>query len=338
MRAVFRNEQYFKEYISELQSILVKNKNSILEDEIKNKRKNVRNCLYKEQILIAAYSLGTPINEIQNLYSETITSVCENWDDEIVKFKMGSKILDQLHVYHHDSILRLISIGLLIDATEELRELKSKLGSLRITNRLFDKMINYHIPNHQITSEANSYCPTAFNKIEKLAFSKTIDEKGIVKFQKNWYVTLNKNYFQWKDTHLNRGNSFYGYWSFSVAAIAKINSINSDKLMENIFFPTDMFLKNNSNYKYQLSSELKLLITIDELINKMGGVRRSTNDILALRKEILQMKKPRIENIENRVNSYILWTKNHNYEVPIEERKPYIDRVKNAFIELKNSR
>lgn len=338
MRAVFRNEKYFKDYINVLQSILEKNKNSILNDETKNKRMKVRNCLYKEQILIASYSLGTSINEIQNLYSDTVSAICENWDTEIVKFRMGSEILDQLYVYHHDSILRLISIGVLIDAIDELRELKNKLASLKITNRLFDKMISYHIPNHGITSETNSYCPTAFNKIEKLAFNETINEKSLVNFQKNWYSTLNKNYFQWKDTHLNRGNAYFGYWSFAVAAIAKINSIKSDKLFENIFFPTDMYMNTNSNYQYQLSGELKLLIRIDELICKMGGVRRSTNEILSLRKEILKMKKPKLENIESKVNAYIQWTKKYNHEMPIEETRSFIDKIKTELLELKNSR
>ena len=339
MRAVFKNEEYFRAYIGERQSILLSNKDTILDDEMNNKWLKVQNCLYKEQILIAKYSLGASLKEIQSLYSDTIDSIFENWNSEIVKFKMGQKVFDSLYVYHHDSMLRLISIGVLFDATEELTKLRDKLSELNITNRLFDKLINYIIPSHNITSDSDSHCPTAFNKFEKLVFSDSLDDKKLVRFQNSWYPTLNKNYFVWKDTHLNRGKGYFGYWSFSVAAIAKINSLSSEKLLSNIFFPTDMLLRSNSIYVYQMSNELKLLKRIDELISKMGGIRRSTNDILSLRKDILKMKKPKFENIEISVNSYIQWLKDrYTHEVPLVDLMPYFERIEFVMIELNNSR
>lgn len=337
MRAIFKNENNLAEFIKELQSILEHNKNLVLEDEMKTKRMKVRNCLYREQILIASYSLGASLNEIENLYSDTVNEICENWQAEIVKFKMGQKVLDQLYVYHHDSILRLISIGVLLDAHEELKKLKNKLKDLKISNCLFDKLISYKIPEHRITSKINSNCPTAFNKIEKLAFKEPIDEKSLIRHQINWYSTLNKNCFQWKDNHLNRGNIYFGYWSFSVAAIAKIASVNSDKLTSNVFFPTDMFLKRSTIYKYKISKEFKVLIQIDKLISKMGGVRRSTNEILALRKDILKMKNLKYEIIEKKVNEYIQWIRaNYTHEVSLSELNPYFERINFELNNMKN--
>ena len=339
MRSIFRNEKYFIEYINELQSILVQNETKVLDDEIKNKRMKVRNALYKEYILISSYSLGLSLEEIKPIYSDVVKAICENWDSDIVKFKMGQKTLDQLYVYHHDSILRVISIGVLLDEFEELMKLKYLLEKLRINNRLFDKLLKYKIKDHTITIDEDSYCPTAFNKIEKLAFKEQIGIKDLDNYQKTWYSTLNKNYFQWKDTHLNKGNVFCGYWSFSVAALAKINSLSSEKLKENIFFPTDMFTKSTLNYKYQISNEVKLILRLDELISKLGGIRRSTNEILALRKDILKMKKPKFENIETKVNSYIEWIKGkHNQGVSLAELIPYFDRIETEMKELNNSR
>jgi len=335
MRALFKTEQYFEEYISELQSILDQNKDKVLDDEMKNLRMKVRNCLYREQILIASYSMGASLKAIRKLYLDAVNSVSANYVGEVVKFKMGRKIYDSLYVHHHDSILRLISIGILLDATEELKKLQNKLYALRITNRLFDKLINYKIPNHKITSAENSDCPTAFNRIEKIAFKEAPDEKSLIRLQTNWYSTLNKSYFLWKDSHLTRGRGYFGYWSFSIAAIAKIHSMNSDKLINNIFFPTDMFLGSNTIHQYSISKEMGLLKRIDELICKMGGIRRSTNEILALRKDILRMKKLKYEATEKKVNTYILKIRNdYTHEVPLSELAPYFDGIQMELSKL----
>lgn len=337
MRSIFKNEKYFEKYIAVLKTIIDKNENRTFDDEVKNSRMKILNASDRESLLIASYSSGLPICHIRELFSDTVNSICKNWTSEIVKFRKGQKLYDQLYVYHHDTILRVISIGVLLEDIVELKKIKNLLYDLKINNRLFDKLIKYKIPDHQITKSENSFCPTAFNKIEKLAFQEPINEKKLINFQKNWYALLNKNYFQWKDTHLNNRDSFRGYWSFSTAAIAKVNALNSEKLTENIFFPTDLFLMSDSHYQYHLSNHIKLLLRIDELICKMGGIRRSTNEILSLRKDILKMKKPKYETIENTVNTYIQRvTKNYSYEFSAFELDPYIENIQVEMIKLKH--
>lgn len=328
-RSIFKDISYFKSYIKELKTILSENNGIDYLDEMKTKRMKVRNSLYSEQILIASYSLGLPLTEIEKLYKETVISITSGWTEDIVKFKMGKeqRILDQLYVYHHYSILRLLAIGILLNVEIDLiKEVKSFLTKMNIRNKLFDKLISFRIPNHKITS--NSYCPTAFNKIEKIAFEDPIDEKKLIKLQKNWYPSLNKNYFLWKDNHLNKGNSFFGYWNFELAAIAKINSLEVRDLHDNIFFPTDMFLGNDIVHEYITPKRFELLLSIDKLISKMGGVRRSTNDILSIRKDLLKGKKVNFDLMENKVIEFMKWIEtNYLHEVSKEELKVYFDKI-----------
>ena len=339
MRSIFKDTAYFTAFIKELQSILDDNASKPKLDDLKFKRMMVRNSLYREQILIASYSMGVPLKELKILYTDVVKSICSSWTEEIVKFKIGKeqRILDQLYVHYHDSMLRMLSIGVLFEAKEPIESLKQCLDRLKIRNRLFDQFIATLISEHQITTASDSYCPVAFNKLEKIAFDVPVEEKKLIYYQKNWYSTLNKNYFSWKDTHLNSGSGFYGYWNFALAAVAKINSFKVEKLYNNPFFPTDLFLKSETLHKYLITPELQLLLSIDELIAKLGGARRATKEILELRKEVLRTKKIKSELVQSKVSAYTSWVKSkYLHEGSLEELNPYFESIKRKLDKIIN--
>lgn len=326
-RSIFKGETYFKNFIDELESIVNKEKPEL--DEQRQQRK-VRVSHMLEQILIASYSLGQSIEELKIRYKRAVDSVCESWTRDIVNFKIGreQKIFDQLYVYHHDSVLRLLSIGVLLDSKVEIEAIKTLLGELKVKNRLFDMLIESMVPTHELIPISESYCPKAFNKIEKIAFENPIDEKKLTKHQKTWYSTLNKNYFQWKDTHLNKGLGFCGYWNFELAALAKISNANTSKILDDVFFPTDLYHKSDQIHDYPIPKGFKLLLAIDSLIAEIGGVRRSTNEILAVRKAILQYKKLNLENLNQDINEF----KNrveirYSHEIPRENLDSLIKQL-----------
>lgn len=310
-RSIFKDEEYFSNYIKELKSILNKDITEYNLDQKNLDERKVRESKMYERIFIASYSYGNTIEELRPLYQKAVNSVCNSWTREIVNFKMGreQKIFDQLYVYHHASVFRLLSIGVLLESKAEIEAIKTLLGELKVKNRLFDMLIQSIAPTHELTSIAESYSPTAFNKIEKIAFESPIDEKKLIKNHRTWYSTLNKNYFQWKDSHLNKGFGFYGYWNFEVAALAKISGANVSKLFDDVFFPTDLYLESDQIHDYPIPKGFKLLFAIDSLIAELGGVRRSTNEILAVRKGILQYKKLNPDELKQEIDKFKNWVK-----------------------------
>lgn len=304
-RSIFKDQTYFKNFIDELESIINKEKSEL--DEKKQLRRKVRVSHMHEQILIASYSLGLSREELKGKYKNVVISICESWTRDLVNFKMGrdQKIFDQLYVYHHDSILRLLSIGILLESKEEIVAIKALLEELKIKNRLFDMLIKSIVSTHELTTISESYCPKAFNKLEKIVLDNPLDEKKLIKHQKTWYSSLNKNYFQWKDTHLNKGFGFCGYWNFELATLAKISNAKTSKILDDVFFPTDLYLKSDHIHEYPIPNGFKLLFAIDTMIAEIGGIRRSTNEILAVRKRILQYKKLDSDNLEQEIKQYI---------------------------------
>lgn len=331
-RSIFKNEGYFKNFIDEFESILSKDKPEL--DEKKKQRRNLRISHMHEQIFIASYSLGLSKEELFLEYKKAVKSICESWTRELVNFKMGKeqKIFDQLYVYHHDSILRLLSIGILLNSVEQIRDIKSLLVELRIRNRLFDMLIKSVVPTHELTPETESYSPTAFNKIEKIVFENPIDEKKLIKYQRTWYSTLNNNYFQWKDSHLNKGYGFSGYWNFEAAALAKISGSNVAKIYDDVFFPTDLFLDSEQITEYPLPKGFRLLFAIDSLISELGGVRRSTKEILAARKSILQYKKLNVDSLREETSKYVDWIrKQYSHEISKEKLSSFAFKIESEL-------
>jgi len=97
---------------------------------------------------------------------------------------------------------------------------------------------------------------------------------------------------------------FCGYWNFELAALAKISNANTSKILDDVFFPTDLYHKSDQIHDYPIPKGFKLLLAIDSLIAEIGGVRRSTNEILAVRKGILQYKKLNLENLKQEINEF----------------------------------
>lgn len=337
-RSIFKDKKYFDSYILSLEESESKANEAILIGDIsseKVERANLRKYHNQIQILVAKYSRGDNLSELKEFYPKIIKSIESSWSEKTVKFKMGKeqKIFDQLFLDHHSGLLRVLSIGVLLNIDNEyFQSILSVLKGLRINNRLFDLLIQSKIPEHQIAD--NSYCPTAFNKLEKLVFETELNDKTAYKHQSSWYNGLNDKYFIWKDGHIS--GWFFGYWNFELAAVLKIKNIDAKKCYSDIYFPTDMYLNNNEVYKYEIPDGYKLLFAIDKLIALCGGKRRSTNQILNGRKIILGRKKKSYPELEQIINEYITWVNGkYSYQLDKQELQVIEQEINKEFGDFK---
>jgi len=307
VRSIFKNKTHFDLYIESQLEIKAKFDKELQSGEISIDNANWATSIHISgliRLLISKYSRGDTLGEIEVIYLNIISLIDKYWVREIVNFKMGrdQKIFNQLSLRFHSEMLQILSIGVLLDVEKKYFEsFIKKLQELKVSNRLFDFLIQYKITEHKITED--SYCPTAFNKLEKFVFELDIDDKKAFKYLNSWYNGLNQNYFVWKDNHITKG--FFGYWNFELASILKVKNIEATKCYTNIYFPTDLYKRTNNITSYEIPSGYKLLFAIDELISLCGGKRRSSNQILNGRKIILGRKKKSYPDLQQIINEYI---------------------------------
>lgn len=312
-RSIFKDKEYFDNYITSLSNLHLK-----MDDKIKNREINdskiewAKNSqihhLYK--ILVARYSRGDKIEILSSIYSRIITDLTNNkWSEEFVKFTYTKHkktiTLNQLSLNFHPILINILSIGILIDVKKtEFESIKKFLDSYDIEHKLFDIFLNSKIENHPIRE--SKYKLSQYKKLDELIEPVKIEEKELIKYHLKWYQSLNQKYFNWIDSTIN-GNLFYGYWCFESAALAKINSIDISILYNDIYFPTDLYKNDGSNFEYQITLEHKLLMSIDKTMNDVGKywkVRNSSSEILKTRRILQRDNKKRYPEIEQHITNY----------------------------------
>ncbi|MCB9234814.1 MAG: DUF1911 domain-containing protein [Bacteroidia bacterium] len=63
-------------------------------------------------------------------------------------------------------------------------------------------------------------------------------EESVVRFLRNYYEGLEG--VSWYESHKTNQASFFGYWSFEMAAVVKLRGISDVSFADNIFYPRDL--------------------------------------------------------------------------------------------------
>ncbi|WP_405207179.1 PoNe immunity protein domain-containing protein [Aquimarina sp. LLG6339-5] len=312
-RSIFKDKQYFDDYIISLTDLRLKMDDKIKNGEIKDSKLEWANNsqlhhLYK--LLVARYSRGDKIEILSSIYSRIVENLTNTkWTEKYVKFTYTKHkktiISNQLSLNFHPILINILSIGVLINAKRtDFENIKKFLDSFDIEYKLFDILLNYKIENHPIRE--SKYKLSQYKNLDELIEPLKIEKKELINYHLKWYQSLNQKYFNWVDSTI-KGNLFYGYWCFESAALAKINSIGISILYSNIYFPTDLYKNDSSHFEYQVTLEHKLLMSIDKTMNDVGKywkVRNSSNEILKTRRILQRNNKKRYTEIEQQITDY----------------------------------
>lgn len=86
------------------------------------------------------------------------------------------------------------------------------------------------------------------NKKSKLSYLNSLLDgntkaDSLLKVSNEWYSFHQDAY--WYDTHKSKSETYCGYWSFELGAIAKISKLNDEELKDQQYYPYDLVHFNN---------------------------------------------------------------------------------------------
>jgi hypothetical protein len=237
MRTIIKDKAYLEDYIGSEQERIKKLLNWIEIGKVKEERiPSTRSEIFRTSLhlIIARYSIGQNINLIRNDFPGVIDQMTQVWRDT------GRTPQDDIHFDTYVLMLWMLSLGVLLEIEDDYFE--KIVSVLRRSNRidyLFEFLIAAKIKTAVIPNKLS------YEKQYRtlMIVSKEPDKKEAVEklkifLDKEWYPAMNLTY--WYDDHKSKHDTFFGYWSFESAAVAKIRGFNDDILENQQYYPYDL--------------------------------------------------------------------------------------------------
>lgn len=222
MRDSIKNIEYFNQFIHEdlerVKKFTLKLQNGEVKEEriflIKQKVHDL-----KLGLLIAKYSKGDELDELEKEYFELVSEWEEVWNPQ-----------------YYNKNLQMISLGVLFGAKNEFaRKVKMMLEKSGIDDWLLDYMLNSLVEN-QTEPKKEMLFPKTFASLQKVVSQENKIQLLETYLTNDWYNEDCGCY----EAHKSNQNIYYGYWSFEAGAIAKILNINDSSLQNTPYYPYDL--------------------------------------------------------------------------------------------------
>lgn len=229
MKTNIKDIEYFKNYI-ELNKDDIKFYVEGLEDGTTPKDRiwAVKRQIFTTSlhIVIAMYSSGCLIDEIQNEFNNTIKYLAGGWENSNSNISFDDYIL----------MLWMLSLAILLDIDDEnFEKIVKVLDTNKQEDYIFDVLIAHKFKNRKINQ--NELYPKAFEFLKELF--ETRDIQSLKEYlDKNWYKKFTSTY--WYDNDKNKNEVFFGYWSFESGALVKILGLDDSILKDQQYYPYDL--------------------------------------------------------------------------------------------------
>lgn len=256
MRDKFKNVKYFEELIDKRYKIIEKSKsnlNSGLTNS--NRAQSVKKSLSDKYVSLikAKYSRGDNLTyTINQDFNSAVSLMSEYWEKNHLGInfylKNGTpKYLKQYTLTSYLNILDLLSIGVLVEgiSNEYLKMIEDFIDKDEVKDYLFEFLINYWDKERPLIYE-ESYEDLFLINERFGRLKKVIKERNKETAQKEIAYFLNKEWYDcFKGTpiynqHLNKHNTYVGYWCFVAAAIVKIKDLDDSSFRNNEYYPKDL--------------------------------------------------------------------------------------------------
>lgn len=200
------------------------------------------------------YSAGSLILNFKNDLINAIDLTYESWDGFwLIKTgePTGSIVLKQYGLDAYDQMVRMLSLGYLLDIpNEDFKKLVEVIDRDGVKDYLFEFIIRAKIKDRQPITE-ESYqdffgVPQTFEKLRQAITEtdKAIAEKLVKEFiMKDWYK--NHKDAGWYNSHKSKHDTYFGYWSFETAVVVKIMGLDDSSFIDCQYYPKDLVHQEN---------------------------------------------------------------------------------------------
>ena len=240
---IINDNKYFELFIDEKQSLIHDSIDRIesgvlTDDNVPFAKYQI--FLFSFEILIAKYSAGLLPEELISDYTYSIRLLSDGWDDNVVKFKLGNKVLDQYMLNQYCYLVWMISIGILLNVDKKERfVLKDLIVSGNIKDELILFLLEIMTKSHfRVDRIKTTYSP--FKNLVKNVTNIEISNGDIKQYLDGWYK--NTKLLTWHNYSqtINKARYYYGYWSFESAAIVAILNLDDISFRDNQYYPKDL--------------------------------------------------------------------------------------------------
>ncbi|PUV24014.1 MULTISPECIES: PoNe immunity protein domain-containing protein [Sphingobacterium] len=229
MRTNLKDKDYFDSYIT-----LNKEDIEFYEEGLKSgATANDRIPAVKRQIfttglhtVIAKYSAGYPVQEVETDFIKVIESLKEGWQGEGKNIQFDDYIL----------MLWMLSVAILLDIDDaEFRKIITVLEESGYKDGIYDIIISSKFSDKNTVSDLTY--PNEFGFLKNFYATKNIEDlKNYL--DKAWYKKMKPTY--WFDNNKNKNEVFFGYWSLESAAFVKILDVEDSSLENQQYYPYDL--------------------------------------------------------------------------------------------------
>lgn len=177
------------------------------------------------KIVIAQYSAGESKEVISNSLQECVA-------DFVNGFKWEGK---DLGYGQYEQMLWLCSLGVLFDISkDEFKRLTTIIQRDKVKDKLLDFIINAKLGVDWPKTSQSYIEPIPYKNVDNFSSASEIKKY----LDSTWYNEQGEA--SWHDRHLNtKVNSYFGYWAWETAAIAKIKKIDYSDLKNQKYYPYD---------------------------------------------------------------------------------------------------
>ena len=178
----------------------------------------------QEDVLLATYSVGYPLETFKEEYIVFVESLIPVWHKNSGYVQM----------------LWALSIGILLEIDDEVFDkLVDLVRKDDPVDYQIDYLIHYRQPDWAIRDDFMFPRPYVFTeKITQAESSTEATELLQFYLEKEWYQGHRD--MGWYDLHKRNIDNYVGYWSFESGAICKIMGLNPEDFKELDYFPYDL--------------------------------------------------------------------------------------------------
>jgi len=177
----------------------------------------------KYNMMIAKYSAGYPLGEIEKDYIEVLNGAFDFWKDDPELSKR----------------INMASIGILLEIKGEYFDLLIKfIDETGEKEYMFDYLFHFLKPEREVSDRV---CfDKVFGWIKVVTkMSKSSAEDFLSKYLKSEWYASHGDFYRYNN-HMKKVNVYFGYWCFEAGAIVKIMGLDDSSFKDNMYYPYDL--------------------------------------------------------------------------------------------------
>lgn len=197
--------------------------------------------------VVATYSYGGELGAMREYFGPVIDLVDQYWH-ESEKLTYNRKTLDQYGLSSYYEMLRILSLGYLLDIpNEEFEKLSRAIERDNVKDWIYSFLISSKLDNRKMsTEESYSYIygvPEFYRSLreaileEDEAHSAELVQKFV---ETEWYENFKKEGGGRVEIHNHPEDIYYGYWCFEAAAVVKIKGLDDSSFRDHPYYPADL--------------------------------------------------------------------------------------------------